>query len=293
MELGYCDLHVHTHRSDALSVWSPKKVLLRARQLGIKHIALSDHNMLNEDWLSQSLEFGIDVISSTEMSASYTDGGLLFEPHLVGFRVNPQEKEIQRIAKIHQQNRAGYLNAMLDGLRICPEAIDISYEELLEANPNSGHIGRVAIGDIIITRGLAENMDEVYARWLGRESGAPSYVDSKRFLIYENLEAVIRGIMKACGLPIVAHLPYLNMTEEQEYRFLSIVKEIAGDTACMETEYGDYPRQTVERLKRLAKHFGMAESTGSDFHGYKGSNLKCGNPEIYQKLQEKWEKHYG
>ena len=290
---GPADLHVHTNRSDALSCWNPEEVILEAKSRGLAHVAISDHNILNEKWKKQSEHFGIDVISSTEMSRAYTADGRLFEPHIVGFRVNPLRSSIRGIAKKHQQCRDGYLNAMLDGLRADPEPIDISYEELKTRNPFSRHIGRVAIGEIIIERGFAKNMEEVYARRLGRESGAPSYVDSTEYLKYESVETVIRAIMESGGLPILAHLPYYNMTEQQELQLLALVKEVAGDQACMETEYTGYDRQTVDRLKHLAKYFGMAESTGSDFHGYEGHVLKQGSFEIYRKLQEKWEKYHG
>ena len=290
---GFCDVHVHTHRSDALSCWSPEKVLLRARDMGINHVAISDHNILNEDWLEQSEKYAIDVISSTEMSSAYIADERLVEPHIVGYRVDPQKAAIRAIVKKHQQSRDIYLNAMLDGLRISPEQINITLEELKKRNPVSQSIGRVHIGEVIIERGRAKDMDEVYKRWLGRESGAPSYVDRTEYLKYENVETVIRAIMDSGGLPIVAHLPYYGMTEAQEMQFLGLVKEVAGDQACMETEYTGYERQTVERLKDLAKYFGMAESTGSDFHGYEGHELKCGSLEIYSKLQEKWEKYHG
>ena len=290
---GFADLHVHSSRSDALSCWSPEEVLHMAQHHGINHVAISDHNMLNENWEKQSEHFGIDVISSTEMSSAYTAGGRLVEPHIVGFRLNPKADAIRKIAEKHQQSREGYLRAMLDGLRADPEPIDISYEELIARNPQSKHIGRVAIGEVIIERGFAKDMDEVYHRRLGRESGAPSFVESTEYLKYEPLETVIRAIMASGGLPILAHLPYYNLTEKQELELLALVKEVAGNQACMETEYTGYDRKTVERLKHLAKYFGMAESAGSDFHGYEGHELKRGSFEIYSKLQQKWEKYHG
>lgn len=290
---GFADLHTHSSRSDALSGWNPEEVILAAKSRGITHIALTDHNLLNEKWYKQSEHFGVDVISSTEMSAAYKAGEKKKEPHIVGFRVDPWAEPIRRIAEKHQQCRDGYLNAMLDGLRACPEHIDISYEELIQRNPYSKHIGRVAIGEIIIERGHAKNMEEVYKRWLGRESGAPSFVESTDYLLYEPVETVIRAIMDSGGLPILAHLPYYGLTEEEERILLGIVKDVAGDQACMETEYSGYDRKTVERLKSLAKYFGMAESTGSDFHGYEGHVLKQGSHKIYRNLQNKWEKYHG
>ena len=251
---GFCDLHVHTHRSDALSIWSPEKVLLRARNMGITHVALSDHNMLNEDWRRQSEKYDMDVISSTEMSTELIVDGEKFEAHIVGFRIDPFAEPIRRIAAKHQQNRDRYLNAMLDGLRADPyDPIDISYEELKAKNPHSHHIGRVAIGEIIIERGKAKDMREVYEHRLGRESGAPSYVDSRDFLKYESVETVVNAIIESGGLPIVAHPPY-NMSDKAERILLETVREMAGPLACMETEYGDYPKAEVERLKRLAKY---------------------------------------
>ena len=286
---GYCDLHVHTRRSDAMSIWSPEKVLLRARDMGITHVALSDHNMLNEDWRNQSEKYDIDVISSTEMSGELIVDEEKFEAHIVGFRIDPFAEPVRRIAAKHQQSRDSYLNAMLDGLREHPYApVDISCEELKAKNPYSHHIGRVAIGEIIIERGKAKDMREVYSRYLGRESGSPSYVDSRDYLKYESVESVVKAIIASGGLPIVAHPPY-NMTEKAERILLETVRDVAGPMACMETEYGDYSQAEVERLKGLAKYYGMTESTGSDFHGYEGLDLKRGSEKIYNSLQDLWE----
>ena len=49
MKQDFCDLHVHTNRSDALRIWTPENVLLRAKSLGIMHVAISDHNIVNEE----------------------------------------------------------------------------------------------------------------------------------------------------------------------------------------------------------------------------------------------------
>lgn len=290
---GYCDLHVHTNRSDAMSIWTPEKVLLRARDMGITHVALADHNIVNEDWMEQSEKCDVDVICSTEMSAELIDDDVKFEPHIVGFRVNPFAEAIRGIAAKHQQSRDSYLTAILDGLRADPyDPIDISLEELKKKNHKSLHIGRVHIGEVIIEKGKAKNMREVYNRYLGKESGAPSYVDSREHLIYEKVEIVVRGIIDSGGLPIVAHPPY-NMTEKAMRTLLGIVKDVAGPLACMETEYGDYTKAEVERLKALAKYYGMTESTGSDFHGYEGLDLKQGSEDIYRTLQDLWEVHCG
>lgn len=288
---GCCDLHVHTNRSDALSQWSPEEVILRARGMGITHLAISDHNMLNADYRQQSEQYGMDVISSAEMSAALEMDGKTFEIHVVGFRIDPENPEVQALAKAHQQDRRPYIEAMLDGLR--KQGIMLTYEDLAERNPASRHLGRVALGQLLIEKGYAASMREVYSKYLGKESKSPSYVYGGDYLRYRQLSDVVEVIRRAGALPILAHLPYYGMTEDQETRLLALFKECAGETACMETEYGNYTDDVVQRLKSLAGRFGMAESTGSDFHGYKGMELKRGDPAIYRALQEKWEKYNG
>ena len=51
------DLHVHTHYSDGLH--SPKKVIDKARSLGLRGIAITDHDSVMgiEEALSYSKEF--------------------------------------------------------------------------------------------------------------------------------------------------------------------------------------------------------------------------------------------
>jgi len=284
---GFCDLHVHTNRSDAMSRWSPEEVILRAKDLGITHLALSDHNMVNPAYLEQSLHYDIDVISSGEFSANEEINGQMYEIHVVGYRIDPEDAQILKLVEQSRQNRDLYLNAMLTGLQ--QEGIQITLEELKEHNPESFHIGRVAIGEILIERGHAKTMREVYDRYLGKESGSPAYAPSGQFLKYPSLRQVVLTIIGAGGLPILAHVPYYGMNDLQEYKLLHHFQWYARRWACMETEHGDYPPEIVEQQKHLVRIMDFVESTGSDFHGYEGLDLKQGSPEIFQKIQKHWE----
>ena len=283
---GYCDLHVHTNRSDAMSMWTPEKVILRAKDLGITHLALSDHNMVNPAYRDQSLHAGIDVISSGEFSANEVIDGKTFEIHVVGYRIDPESPEILKLVEQSRQNRDYYLKAMLKGLE--QEGIYITLEELKERNRASGHIGRVAIGELLIERGYAKNMREVYDRYLGKESGSPAYAPSGLFLKYPRLHEVINAIKIAGGLPILAHVPYYGMTEIQEYKLFTRFYFCTRGFGGLETEYGDYQPEVVMAQKQIAEIFDFAESTGSDFHGYEGLDLKQGSQAIYQKIQKRW-----
>ena len=284
---GYCDLHVHTNRSDAMSPWSPEAVILRAKSMGITHLGLSDHNVLNEEYMEQSEKYGIDVISSCEFSADEEIDGVVGEYHVIGYRIDPFDPMVQALTERSRQNRDGYLKAMLDGLEL--ENIHLTLEELKEHNPQSHHIGRVAIGEILIERGYAKTMRQVYDAYLGRESGSPAYVPSKQYLKYPPLRDVVHGIIASGGLPILAHIPYYGLDEIRQYKLLKRFQFYARQWACMETEYGEYPPEVVLQQKQLAKTFGFVESTGSDFHGYEGLDLKQGDPGLYEKIQNHWE----
>ncbi len=284
---GFCDLHVHTNRSDAMSIWTPEKVILRAKSMGITHLALSDHNVTNPDYLEQSEHHGIDVISSAEFSANETIDGVLCEIHVIAYRINPNDPIIMDLVNRVHQNRDEYLKAMLHGLEL--EGIKITLEELKAHNPDSFHIGRVAIGEILIERGYAKTMREVYDRYLGKESGSPAYVPSNRFLKYPPLKEVVFTIVAAGGIPILAHVPYYGLDEIRQYKLLKRFRYCAKHRGGMETEYGDYPPHVVMRQKELAKLFWFVESTGSDFHGYEGLDLKQGSEELYRQIQNHWE----
>ncbi len=67
----YVDLHMHTNRSDGSDF--VEDCILKAAELGLKAIAITDHNCFDavEDAICMGEEYGIEVIPAIEIDADY------------------------------------------------------------------------------------------------------------------------------------------------------------------------------------------------------------------------------
>ena len=74
------------------------------------------------------------------------------------------------------------------------------------------------------------------------------------------------AVLAAGGVPVLAHLYYYQLSDEENLRLVRYFKELAGDAAAMEVEYGRYPRHIRDRLADMAREYGLMPSAGSDYH---------------------------
>ena len=79
-------------------------------------------------------------------------------------------------------------------------------------------------------------------------------------------DSAVEAIRAADGVPILAHLYYYQLSEEENLRLVRRFKELAGDAGAMEVEYGRYPRELRDRLAKIAEEYDLIPSAGSDYH---------------------------
>ncbi|NLE08133.1 MAG: PHP domain-containing protein [Dehalococcoidales bacterium] len=249
--MGKVDLHVHSSVSDG--VLSPVRVIEKAAELGLSAIALTDHD--NVDGIAPAKETAarypnLRFIPGIEISTDIKGG----EIHMLGYFIDHTDDEFRTTLERMIESRVTRAKKMIDRLRNLN--IIIEWERVRElAGP--GSVGRPHIAQALLEKGYITDIQEAFTRFLA--FNGPAYVHRDKMTPAE----AIRLIKKAGGIPVFAH-PLSKGNRNPEKLTDEFVK--AG-LAGIEAYYKDYGPEEREKLVRLAAHYGLITTGGSDYHG--------------------------
>jgi predicted metal-dependent phosphoesterase TrpH len=213
-------MHVHTTASDG--TLCAKAVLLRARELGLCAIAITDHDTV-EGYADAPKDI-IEVVPGIELTAD-CEGR---EIHMLGYFIKPGLLGITETALRDRERR----NRLIIQ-RMRTDGFDLSLEEL-KADKNFGVIGRPHIAAELVKKGYAATVKEAFDRWLGE--GA-LYYEPRRYLSVEEAAA---AIVQADGAAGLAHPLQYGFDEENLKKLIRRAKEAGA--AGMEAIYPDIPK---------------------------------------------------
>jgi predicted metal-dependent phosphoesterase TrpH len=239
---------------------APIELVARAASLGIKVLAITDHDTTAgiAPARAEGRRRGVTVVPGVEIS---TVAGRE-EIHVLGYFPDLQNPELQALlvrARAARRERAQKMLARLADL-----GLPVEWERLLELAEGSGSIGRPHVAASLLEAGHVNSYDEAFALWIGR--GCPAYVERYKL----SPEDAVRLIVKSGGLPVLAH-PYIydrnggRKAGLELGRWLPRLKEAGLEG--IEVYYPNYPRRASRQLLALAARHGLLGTGGSDFHG--------------------------
>src|SRR5881227_1145436 len=221
----------------------------RAKAAGLAAIALSDHD--TTDGVAEAARAGaalaIRVIAGCEFSVKAPWGEL----HVLGYFLPAGEPRLQEFlvgTRAARHRRAEQMVARLQRLGVEIEIADV----LREAR--DGSVGRPHVARALVARGVAADINDAFARYLGR--GRPAYVEKPLPL----LQQVAELVHAVGGIAVAAHLGD-HGTEGQIRQF----QEQGLDG--LEVRHPSHSPGTERRITGIAQRLGMAISGGSDWHG--------------------------
>jgi len=278
-----CDLHTHSHFSDGSL--SPAELVIKAKELGLSALALTDHNTVAglDEFVRAGEEYGLPVAPGCEFSTDYEVGGVRKELHVVGLFL-PRESwpEVDEYVDIMRQNKLASNRRLIDALRAA--GYDVSFEEaaaLTDAETfNRAHVARV-----LLAKGYVPSVKAAFDTLLKEGNGF--YISAGRLKVLET----VRFIKSCGGAAVLAH-PFLNLSYAELEMFLPLAREAGLD--AMETLYSEFDSEMTLQAKALAFRFGLLESGGSDFHGEAKPHIALGTGrgnlavpiEFYEKLRQ-------
>ncbi len=247
------DLHTHSTASDG-SV-EPGELVREAAALGLRAIALTDHDTLEgipEAQRAAGAE-SIELIPGVELSLEWERGGM----HLVVLWLDPGNGPLQdRLGEL-QRGRDSRNATIVDRLRSL--GVDITLEEV-EVEAGSGSVGRPHIAAVMVRKGYVPDIVTAFDQYLA--NGKPAYVGRLRL----SPEDGIRLSLESGGVPILAHPHTLGIDNRFEMADL-LDRLIDAGLIGIECYYGTYDRPGRAGLTALARRFGLTPAGGSDFHG--------------------------
>lgn len=278
------DLHVHSNKSDGS--FGPSELVTMAIKKKLTAIALTDHDTTDglEQLMQEAAGKPIDVVPGIELSTEYEGKDI----HIVGLFINPEQPDFQAHLKSFVESRDARNRKMCANLQAA--GIPISYEALLEANPDSV-ITRAHYGTWLLEHGVVTSVADAFSKYLGDHT--PYFVPREKV----TPQQAVALIQKAGGLAILAHPILYRMSRERLDLLVHRLKEV-GLTG-IEAIYATYSAREENQIRQLALKYDLLISGGSDFHGLAKPRLElgvgyghlCVPDDVYFKLKSFHETH--
>ncbi|MHA1125829.1 MAG: PHP domain-containing protein [Candidatus Heimdallarchaeota archaeon] len=268
----YVDLHVHSTASDG--TYTPKQIVKYAAKKGLTAVALTDHDTIDgiKEGLRAARIAGIELVPGIEFSTEI--GSESF--HIVGLYINHRKKDFVKLTKEignSRELRSKKIIAKINDKNAGPE---ITFEEV-NALAN-GVIGRPHIASILIKKGYANSIEEVFNKYLNR--GTPGYVPRFKLTPKE----ATRILKKNGATPILAHPCYItNKFDLKEFLIEHQKEGLEG----IEVYYPSHSSKQIKLYKKLAEELGLLMSGGSDCHGELNGGPYIGNIKVRYELLQK------
>jgi predicted metal-dependent phosphoesterase TrpH len=192
------DLHTHSTASDGDH--SPTELVARGIGIGLKAIALTDHDTVSglEEGERATAGSALRFIPGIELEAAFTPGEL----HILGLNLRNWKGWFAEQIRILQEKRHNRNLSILDQMN--QSGIQAHYEDI--SRYASGLVGRPHFARYLLERGIVESVQEAFDRFLGK--GKPFYIPKETLL----LEDIITLIHRGGGKAIVAHPLSLRLT---------------------------------------------------------------------------------
>lgn len=255
------DLHMHSTFSDGSL--TPEQLVARGVGLGLKALALTDHDSTNGvgRFLEACRVQGMIGVSGVELSVNVDKGTM----HMLGYHVTPGTAELEGLlVKIREGRRLRNEEILA---RLQKLGCALTWEEV-QAYAGEDVVGRPHFAQALQARGYISKKDEAFEKYLGK--GKPAYVERFRLSPEQGI-AAIRG---AGGVPVLSHAFTLQLSSEELRRKVREWKAMGLEG--LEVYYSEHSAELVEEYLRLCAEFDLIATGGSDFHGVVNPDIEMG-----------------
>lgn len=250
--MGTIDLHLHTTASDGTE--TPENTVRLASKLGLRAIAVTDHDTCAgvRDAQSAGREYGVEVLAGVEFSTDY----LGRHAHLLGYLIDPDCPALEPALNWAVTERDERNEKIVGLLR--RDGFEISIEELKRENPDAV-LGRPHIARWLLGKGYVRSVQEAFDTMLAE--GMPYYLPKGRI----PMQRAVSLILQAGGVPVLAHPLQYGYGEEELQNFLNAA--VTWGVRGFEAVYSEHSPEQESFLRAEAARRGLLITGGSDWHG--------------------------
>ena len=252
--MNYIDLHMHSTCSDGS--YTPSELVSYAKLKGLSVIALTDHDTIagiEEAKNAASIE-GIRMVNGVEINSYECIGERRVNLHVLGyffdpFILEPYMEELKRLRQAHN-------DAMNEALHRL--GIEIEYERMKQ-QAKERTLTRLNFATALVQGGYADSVEDALVKYLHK--GGAAYVEYN----FPPFYVTAQRIHEAGGVVSLAHPGQYRMSEDETEKLIQRLTGLGVD--AIECIHPSQDTAASERLQHLAKHYGLACSGGSDYHG--------------------------
>ncbi len=264
---GNIDLHIHSTASDGSL--NPKDILALAQKAGLAAISLTDHDSIEgaREIVDHGIPETLQFVTGVEISANPLQQLNIYGSfHILGYGFRMDDPALNRALTTQQEARKNRNPRLI--ARLNEMGFDISLEEVVSAS-GKAQIGRPHIADLMVKKGYAASIEEVFQNYIGK--GKPAYVEKQRIAA----EKAIALIHAAGGIPVLAHPGLLEIKTEEAFERLFSVLTAMG-LRGVEAYYSGHTRNQTAFFVNLAHRHSLLVTGGSDFHGAINPEMRLG-----------------
>ena len=257
----YVDLHVHSNVSDGTK--SPREVVKHASDVGVAVMALTDHDTVAgiDEAAAAAKEYGVCLVPGIEISAGYRDRDV----HILGYFVDTKSREFLDILEKAWEKREERNIKIVEKFRKFDIALDI---EAIKKYSGSSVITRAHFARWLVENGYCRSNSEVFEKYLGNDG--PCYVPRD----YMTRETAVKAILKARGIPVLAHPMLYGLNSKEVDMLVKELKEMG--LKGIETFYSSNMGMDEQIVRGFADKYGLIMTGGSDYHGDNKPGLEIG-----------------
>ncbi|MFM2128128.1 MAG: hypothetical protein RIQ86_641 [Actinomycetota bacterium] len=253
------DLHTHSTRSDG--TMSPTELVHHAIINDISIMALTDHDTVaGWDEAAAAVRGEFQLVTGAEISCLTEDHRSI---HMLGLLFDRSFQPLQDALELSRDDRVPRMKKIIE--LMAADGIKITYEEVLEHQPEGSTLGRPHLADTLVAKGIVKTRDQAFAEYLSNDSKyyvshiAPTPIDA------------VKLIRAAGGVAVIAH-PYSSM-RDTKMNVDNFVDLKAAGLNGIEVDHRDHGIEERQNLREIAQELDLIITGSSDFHGTGKLNL--------------------
>ncbi len=268
------DLHIHTTSSDGSD--EPKDILIKAQELGLKYISITDHNSMNAYEKLRKIKttnyFKGKIIPGCEFAAVHNRKPV----EILGYGIDLETIDSTGIISdekfLERENE--YLQKMM---RVC-KYLNLTYSKALSIKDGKYFATQVMHSDLKkypenekhFTKEIWESVNAFYRTCVNNEDN-PFFLNQVEH--YPTIKEVAKLIKRAGGKAFLAHLYGYFADDHEEFLDSIVSLNVLDGIECYHSLH------TMDNTKYLLNYCNdhkLYASGGSDYHGQIKPTVKIG-----------------
>ncbi len=269
------DLQTHTTCSDGTE--SPGKLVAHAARLGIRVLAITDHDTLLglREAQEAAHRHGVRLLPGIEFSTRHEPERDLLDINILGYGIDPDHPDLQEVLRQVMESRLAQKIRQIE--RLQSYGLRVPVDEVLalaQGVPGRPHIAQVALRH---NPERFSSIEDVFRQFLASDAPHSTYVPRDFSLRVEEVIQIVHG---AGGIAVLAHPGLYHRVRDVD---AAIRRMVDAGLDGIEVRYpyyregrravhGTRDREVIGHFAEVARRHDLLVTGGSDYHGARKPN---------------------